>query len=295
MEHYLLNNLRYFEHLHLGLFINPRGGHLSLNFHDHDFSELAVILEGSNVLHLANHQQVELQVGDVLLLHPGMLHAYQHNGDLLIANVLFDTSRILLPGLDAAESVTYKLITQPDAESHIYQYPIAHLDAEAFAEAQHLLKNLDSELKSNHPARNLISYSLFMQIVGLVVRAGNPALPPDFRGAGMDAVQYINENFTQKITVAQLAKLSHLSERDFYRKFRTLTGMTPLEYKRKKQLELAANLLRDSQLSISEIADKCGFCDSNHLTREFSDNYRLPPGKFRKKYTKQPLHCPTDA
>ena len=286
MEHYLLNTHRYFEHLHLGLFINPRGRHLNQNFHDHDFSELAVILEGSNVLHLANQQQIPLRVGDVLLLHPGMQHAYKHNGDLLIANVLFDTSRIMLPGLDAAESITYKLITQPADGKYIFHYPVAHFNESALAEAEHLLRNLDCELKSKRPARNLISYSLFMQFVGLVVRAGNPAVPPEFRGAGMDAVQYKNENFTKKLTVAQLAKMSHLSERDFYRKFRALTGITPLEYKRKKQLELAAYLLRGSKLNISEIADRCGFCDSNYLTREFTANYQISPGRFRKKFDK---------
>ena len=286
MEHYLLNKHRYFEHLHLGLFINPRGRHLNLNFHDHDFSELAVILEGSNVLHLANQQQIPLQVGDVLLLHPGMRHAYRHDGDLLIANVLFDTSRIMLPGLDAAESITYKLITQPADGQYIFHYPVAHFNESDLAEAEHLLRNLDWELKNKCSARNLISYSLFMQFVGLVVRAGNPAVPPEFRGAGMDAVQYINENFTKKFTVTQLAKMSHLSERDFYRKFRTLTGITPLEYKRKKQLELAAYLLRGSKLNISEIADRCGFCDSNYLTREFTANYQISPGRFRKKFDK---------
>ena len=284
MEHYLLNDHRYFEHLHLGLFITPRGRHLKFNFHDHDFSELAVILEGSNVLHLAKQQQIPLNVGDVLLLHPGMQHAYQHDGDLQIANVLFDASRILLPALDAAESTVYKLITRPEDASYLYEYPVAHLEAAELTEAEHILKNLDSELKSNQPARNLISYSLFMQLVGLVVRVGNPALPPDFRGAGMDAVQYINENFTKKITVAQLAKLARLSERDLYRKFRTLTGLSPLEYKRKKQLELACYLLQSSKLSISEIADRCGFCDSNYLTREFTAAYRQPPGRFRKKH-----------
>lgn len=274
--------MRHFEHLHLGLFINPRGKHLSLNFHDHGFSELVVILEGSNVLHLANNQQVKLEIGDVLLLHPGMQHAYWHTGDLLVANVLFDTSRILLPGLDAAESAAYKLITQPEAETHVFQYPVAHLDKEAFAEAKHLLKKLDMELKSNHPARNLISYSLFMQFVGLVVRAENPVLPPEFRGAGMDAVQYINENFAKKLTVAQLAKRSNLSERDFYRKFHALTGMAPLAYKRRRQLEWAYHLLCNSVLSVSEISERCGFCDSNHLIREFSKAYGVPPGKFRQ-------------
>jgi AraC family L-rhamnose operon transcriptional activator RhaR/AraC family L-rhamnose operon regulatory protein RhaS len=102
----------------------------------------------------------------------------------------------------------------------------------------------------------------------------------------MDAVQYINENFTKKFTVAQLAKLSRLSERDLYRKFRSLTGVSPLEYKRKKQLELACYLLQSSKLSISEIADRCGFCDSNYLTREFTAAYKLAPGRFRKNHVR---------
>ena len=58
--------------------------------------------------------------------------------------------------------------------------------------------------------------------------------------------------------------------------------MTPLEYKRKKQLELAANLLRDSQLSISEIADKCGFYDLAYFGKVFKSYMKMSPKKYRR-------------
>ncbi|MBE6368051.1 MAG: helix-turn-helix domain-containing protein [Lentisphaerae bacterium] len=286
MQIFSLAPFEHSEHLQLGLYFTRKGEHQEMNFHDHTFSELAIILAGSNVIHYAGKQSAPLQVGDCLLLHPGLQHAYQNAGDLLIANILFDAGRLPLPGLDAAESSTFKLITLPQIGNSQRHLPIAHLADDELAEVSGLLNRLDSELKNNRPARNMIAFALFMQIIGLIVRSGKSEPLPEFRGAALKAVQYLNENFTRKITMAHLARLSGLSERDFYRKFYAATGMPPLAYKHKKQLELAHNLLQDSKLTVSEIASSCGFCDSNYLIREFSKSYGVSPGKFRKKQIK---------
>lgn len=286
MQHFFLNDHIHFDDLHLGLWFNPRGRHLNMNFHDHDFSELAIILEGSNVMHLAQQRTVPLQVGDVLLLHPHMRHAYQNTADLQIANILFDASYLPLPGLDAADNIIYKLITHPEAENPNFHLPIAHLDQNELAEVNALLLKLNHELKNPRPIRNLISLALFMQLLGMIIRAGTTQTGHVFLESAMSAVAYINENFNKKFSIAQLARRSNLSERDFYRKFHAAAGMSPLEYKRKKQLEYASYLLQDSRLSLSEIADQCGFCDSNHLIREFSRMHGISPGKFRKSHCK---------
>ena len=286
MQRIFLNNYIQSEYLHISVWSNPPGRHLSLNFHDHDFSELAIILEGSNVIHLAQQQAVPLKVGDVLLLHPKMQHAYQNTADLQIANVIFNASYLPIPGMDAADSVVFKLITQPQAENPTFHLPIAHFNTNELNEVKNLLHKLAYEVKNPRPIRNLISFALFMQLLGMIIRAGTTQSSHELRESVMSAVAYINENFSKKFSVAKLARHANLSERDFYRKFHAAAGMSPLEYKRKKQLEYAAWLLLNSRQSLSEIADRCGFCDSNYLIREFSRHYGQSPGKFRQKPTK---------
>ena len=47
-------------------------------------------------------------------------------------------------------------------------------------------------------------------------------------------------------------------------------------------MNFARDLLYDKELSLAEIAEKCGFCDEFHFSRRFKDNFDMTPAKFRK-------------
>ena len=79
-----------------------------------------------------------------------------------------------------------------------------------------------------------------------------------------------------------------MSNRVFFRRFREQTGMSPREYLHKKRLALAEELLRRSDRSIAQIAEECGFCDSNHLTKLFTASYGRAPRIFRKNLSAVP-------
>ena len=78
------------------------------------------------------------------------------------------------------------------------------------------------------------------------------------------------------------AKISCLSERSLFIYFQELTGLTPMAYRKTKQLEQAEYLLTSSNVTLGDIAKMCGFYDSNHLGREFKIKYGISPGKYRK-------------
>ena len=90
-------------------------------------------------------------------------------------------------------------------------------------------------------------------------------------------------NFRENITIDHLAKMCNMSRAGFFRHFREMTGYSPLEYQRKKRLEMAHIMLQESDLSIGEIAQRCGFCDSNHQTKLFSREYSITPRQLKSQ------------
>ncbi|MEZ4955913.1 MAG: response regulator [Saprospiraceae bacterium] len=66
------------------------------------------------------------------------------------------------------------------------------------------------------------------------------------------------------------------------RKLKALTGKTPSQFIRSIRLRKAFELLKTTDLNISEIAYEVGFNDPNYFTRSFSEEFGHPPNKVRK-------------
>lgn len=72
-----------------------------------------------------------------------------------------------------------------------------------------------------------------------------------------------------------------MSTRSLSRAFKGATGLTPVQYQQRLRLELAANLLRDRELTISEVAIKCGFEDARHFRRLWQRQFGSAPSAIR--------------
>lgn len=82
-----------------------------------------------------------------------------------------------------------------------------------------------------------------------------------------NAVDYIENNFTDKINIAYLAKLCNLSQSRFYSLFKSVIGYTPIEYKNNLLADHAIYMLRSTNDSIEAISEKLGFCNPGYFRR----------------------------
>lgn len=81
--------------------------------------------------------------------------------------------------------------------------------------------------------------------------------------------------------VPQLADLLHLSHIQLYRKLKALLDQTPSQFIRTTRLQKAAELLKNPELNISEIAYDVGFSDPNYFSRAFQQTFGKSPSDFR--------------
>lgn len=92
----------------------------------------------------------------------------------------------------------------------------------------------------------------------------------------------LSSNFDKKIDVKELAKNCGLSYTGFLWKFEKQVGTTPTEYLASIRLRYAKQLLIEGKLTVSEIAEQCGYSNPYYFSNVFKDKYGQCPTAFRK-------------
>ena len=96
------------------------------------------------------------------------------------------------------------------------------------------------------------------------------------------ALQYIQQNYNQEITLTAAASFSSVSPAYLSACFSKKCGMTFVEYLHAYRSEIAARYLVETDLTLEEIADRVGFGDSSYLNRCFKKRYQQSPGQYRR-------------
>jgi AraC family transcriptional regulator len=104
--------------------------------------------------------------------------------------------------------------------------------------------------------------------------------PPAWLVAARD---FIHENGLAPLSMATIAKAAGRHEIHLAREFRRYFGMSVGGYLRRLRIEHAARLLRQPDMTISEIALDCGFASHSHLCREFKAQFGVTPSEFRTR------------
>ena len=195
-----------------------------------------------------------------------------------------------LPALDLCLTAIDKtrldgLLAEVDARSNALDV-IAGTCVE-LPRARHLLDAMwESTGGTGAPADTLRTDGLFMTFVGELLEACGSGrlescLPSLTDPRLVRAVDYVESYLEQALSVGELACVATMSTSGFARAFRAVTGEPVWAYVQRRRSERARELLVDSALPIDEVARRCGFATSSHLTRVFKSYYGVTPGAAR--------------
>ena len=93
---------------------------------------------------------------------------------------------------------------------------------------------------------------------------------------------YLRENYNQQIDFASVAEAHAVSAPYLSRLFHQYAGISPSRYLTEYRMEQAKKLLRDSRLSIGEIAVRVGYPDPFHFSKAFKNTVGASPSQFRQ-------------
>ena len=102
----------------------------------------------------------------------------------------------------------------------------------------------------------------------------------------LEAVKYINDNYSAKLSLEQLADHFGYSKYHFARMFKRYTGKTVTEHINILRCEKASVMLAGTNSTIADISSECGFDGQSYFTEIFRKNYGITPTEYRKSLKK---------
>ena len=105
-------------------------------------------------------------------------------------------------------------------------------------------------------------------------------------------ISLMTRSLDKPVTNAAMARKAGMSVRAFERSFVREYGVPPQQYLKRLRIQTACRLLVDTREAIAAIAQRCGFADQSHLTREFRRITGLTPSTYREKYAAVNLPSP---
>jgi len=252
--------------------------------HSHTFDELVIIFKGT-ALHEIDDTAFPLKAGDVFVITGNQKHQYRDMKNLVLVNILFDAKKLdmshwdirALPGYHALFALEPAFRTRHRFQSRL------QLTESQLNHANELVHDLDHETSAKNPGYRVMAKGLFMQLAVFLSRCYSDK--PNEESLDLlrlgDAIAYIETGFAEKITVDTLAEKAYMSPRHFQRVFRQCMHESPGEYLLNVRVRNAAELLRNSEYPITEIAFDCGFADSNYFARCFRKVMNATPKQYR--------------
>ncbi len=264
--------------------------------HYHDFHELVIVFAGHSH-HISGSESYPIGSGDVFLVPPGEYHAYQASRDLRLANILYWPERLNLPLYDLRALPGYHAFFELEPELRSGQSGKRHLQIN-----QHdlitltaLCDKLAETLLAGESGKTFRSVIIFMQILELVATAGERAVAEQNSSRDHDKIwrfsrilSAIEANPAEAPNLHSLARNFGMSDSTLYRLFMEVTGRSPKNYCQELKINHAKGLLSETNLTIAQIANECGFSDPNYFVRLFGKYTGTSPGRFRSQKFENP-------
>ena len=261
----------------------------SFALHDHDFSEIALMLEG-NAVHEMYGTRYKISAGDILIIPVHQTHAYHCKEEMVILNVLFD-QRYLdkhtfdLPKLDGYQRLFSENALPPSSAG---RQGCLSIPPAQFATVADLLNAFISEIESKRPGYKAIALSLFVQAIAILVRCTEHIdTPPLLLSSIQQSLEFIEAHYSEDISLDRLARLACMSQSSYQRSFRKVMSRSPIDHLVRLRIRKAsALLLYNRDLNVTDIAFRVGFSDSNYFTRIFKKITGYSPREFRRSMQK---------
>lgn len=95
--------------------------------------------------------------------------------------------------------------------------------------------------------------------------------------------EYLDQHYNQKYDIDALSKLIYKCPSQTIRIFKKYYRITPYAYYSARRLEEASELLKNTDLTVKEIAFSLGFADEHYFSAAFKQQTGFNPSEFRKK------------
>ena len=252
-------------------------GYLMGSHHCHPYYELSYIEHGSCRFFIED-AMYDLHDGDFLLIPPHMFHYTRYLfGSCLRCGIYFRYEDL---GRELPQFM-------PDGKNFFSQLRVFQAPSGCRRELTALIGRMAAEEQAYDERSPLLLKSQLRALLLLCSRvciylADSPASIHTTDRQVLQAARFINEHFRQQISATDIAAAAGFSPNYLSRKFREAAGIGVHDYLVFIRLRNAAFELLSTEDSVTDIALRNGFSDSNYFKDVFKKKYGMTPREYRK-------------
>lgn len=245
--------------------------------HWHKEFEILRILSG-NFTAFLNNEKYTLKSGDFLIIKSGTLHCGEPDS-CVYECLVFDINMLKRQKNDAAG----KYISPLTSGNLTLINPISQKSVDL----SDTLASLFSIMKIQKPYYELQIYSLMFFMISQLYSEGyavpsNDKITEKRVQTVISLLNWIDENFTEEITLKKLSDITGYSEKYICRIFKEYTSRTPINYINELRIEKACREISENNFSVTHAAYDSGFNDLSYFCRLFKYYKGITPTQYRK-------------
>lgn len=237
----------------------------SYNAHHHTECELSVFIDGEGI-YAVRGKEYNFKPMDVFLFGSNEEHCITAiDKEINLLNIQFE------PRILWEHSENIELLKLFSARSENFSNRFDSSDTELSS----LILSLEKELRDKKVGYKIeVKYLLLSALIHIMRNYPYTQEANDFAGGKAtdqlkNAMFYIDSNLEHHFTLKDIADTACMTQTYFSSVFKKFNGISPWEYITIKRVEMAVGLLKTSELSKLEIAERCGFSSSSNFYKAF--------------------------
>lgn len=255
--------------------------------HWHAELEIVVIKKGTGLISV-DFQKRTVSSGDIVFIRPGQLHSIEQNGarKMEYENIILKPE-LLISG--EADLCARQFIT-PLMKGELRCVTFLTPAVPGYPEISDCISRIDHLCEKRPDGYQLAVKGFLFQLVFLLLshrqkKSTSPALQTKSLEKIKTILKYVEEHYADHITIDDMAAITFYSKSHFMKFFKAHMGTGFIEYLNDYRLTIAERLLRTSDATVLEIAEKSGFDNLSYFNRMFKRKYGQSPGKQRKLFS----------
>ncbi len=252
--------------------------------HKHNYVEIMYVVSGS-ITHIINGKRITLNKGDFLLLNQGISHSINKAdyNDIGINFICLPEFFSIPLSMLHEENILAKFIALTFQNNNIAAYLLFKLKDNR--QIDNLMENMIDSLLHKYTNEDTINqYSMGLVFLYLLNHledlSSNSSLT--YRQTIVQAViEYISSNY-KDANLSKIAKETHQSISSLSKMIKQETGYTYLDLLLEQKFKHACNMLKNTNLTIEEIALCVGYENQSYFFRQFKKRLNMTPKEYRE-------------
>lgn len=241
-----------------------------VGMHSHQFWELCIVSRGSGY-HYIGEMSMPMSEGDVFVIPPNTLHGYWHERTFLIYSIVIKTEFFEnhYNEIEKVEGFAKLFKLEPHLRQVYNKNLFLHLNENRLEEVRnHITRIAYLNSQTRFAQSGYVLLDLICQLSHYMSNDTDTKMceNPNLYGV-LKVLEFIHDNYGEKLTTEKLAEISKTSPATFNRHFKRMMKQAPMQYLISYRVNIAQKMLKEKIYSKTEIAQKCGFYDISHMEK----------------------------